>query len=353
MYDLAELHRLSEILASLTINQSPRRYSTVLTTGNEQLLLVRDGDPIIRYGIARGDDLPRLGLGLELIKQFVSSFESFRHSVLLYDNPILARMIEFQYLQNGLQNGERCMYIISEDDVETPESIRIQMNSIGINTSSYMKSNDLAFVRIADPSKDPQGFVSGCFNVIGSLPVDKTKSQPTRMVTHMKYQLNTREEIEGFEEFERTVESKTSNPHGSVLCSLYVGNYKLETHGEWARTMLQTHGVSLVVCSEKTMRLMFQDSFSAPTSSSALVTTRNEADIIGRVESEIRNLSTGELERDISEMKNEIDFLVSQVKADLGSYAPSDLRNAISKISLLKRKEEMMNVEYAKRTRST
>ena len=340
---LPELKQTSEILASMTSELGSQKFSTVLSTSREQLLLAREGNPILRFGVATDDASLDSGAGIELIEKFVENFENFRHPVIFYDNPIIARRIEFQYMKIGLQNGECCVYVISDDDVESPESIRKQMDSFGIDTAHYVKNDHLRFVKIDDPARDPQGFVLGSQKILDSLPLHKTRLQRVRMVAHMKYQFNTREEIDGHSEIERFVDSNFGNFNDSLLCSHYIGKYGSETHGDWVRKLLQIHGVSLVVCSEKNSPAMFKDNNLFVPSKSRVVLTGKSQEIIGDIESEINELSFEELERNISEIKNEILFLTSQVGADLGDYEPDSLRSAIAKISLLKRKEAMMD----------
>jgi len=257
--DIAQLQKLSETIASLTSELGSRKYSTVLSTGSEQLFLVKNGNPIIGYSTPPYDESLAFRVGTELIERFIDNFENFKHVVMLYDDPALARRFEFQYSKIGLLKGERCMYLISEDDVESPESIRKQMDSFGIDTSQYMSNDCLKFVRIPDPAKDPRGFISGCQKIVGSLPQDQS-TLPIRIVANMRYQVTTKEEIEGHSAFEKFVDSNFASFHGSVLCNHYIGNYSVETHGDWVRKMLQTHDVSLVVGSKKTNSFVFQNS---------------------------------------------------------------------------------------------
>ena len=64
---------------------------------------------------------------------------------------------------------------------------------------------------------------------------------------------------------------------------------------------------------------------------------------------EIQNLSTDEIERDIAEIENDVTFLEVQVKIDAGSYTPTDLKHAKSKINLTRRKAELLKREFGSR----
>ena len=70
---------------------------------------------------------------------------------------------------------------------------------------------------------------------------------------------------------------------------------------------------------------------------------------LAQTRSEVQKILTSNLERDIAEIKNDINFLEDQVKYDLGSYTPEALGRAKARIELTKRKAEIMMEEYEKR----
>ncbi|MFI5420189.1 MAG: RAD55 family ATPase [Nitrososphaerales archaeon] len=343
--DLEELERLSMILTNITSDSRDQKYSTVLSTGKEQLFLVKDGNPILRFGIAVNDEDLAFQNGMKLVDNLMSNLENLRHFVLLYDHAALARKIEFQFMKIGLQRGESCVYVTTEDDVESPESIKGQMDAFGINTAEYLAGDRLRLLRIRDPTRDPEGFFSDCQKIVGSLPLDRTKP-PGRVVCHMKYQMNVKQEIDLHSGYEKMFQLGSVSFHGSLLCNHYIGKYDSESHGDWLKNIFQTHGVSLVICSEKTRSVLFPNNFFVPSASNGL--TKSEAEF-GEFEPEIQELSDGALERDISELKNDIEFLISQVRVDLESYSPNDLQHAVAKISYHKRKEEKLRSEHARR----
>lgn len=65
----------------------------------------------------------------------------------------------------------------------------------------------------------------------------------------------------------------------------------------------------------------------------------------------VSKLSQAELDRDPAEARIDIDFLESQIKADLGSYSPHDLQRARTRILFLKRRAEIIEKELLKKNR--
>ena len=63
----------------------------------------------------------------------------------------------------------------------------------------------------------------------------------------------------------------------------------------------------------------------------------------------VRDIPSDTLERDLAEADFEIQFLESQVKADLGSYTPNELSDAHGKISHFKQRAEILKIEMKRR----
>ena len=248
--DTEEIQKLVNSLPSIANGIDDGKYVPVLSNGIQQLILVREGKPIMTYRVAVQEDvLDSAEARMGVIERFFDSFDRNKHLVMLYDDAKLARRVEFRYVMKGLEKGEQCLYVIPEDDVENVESVRTQMDEYGIDTSSYLKNGALKFLRISDPARDPEGFKVGCQRILDSL-LEKIAS-PVRMVLHVRYRFNTKDEIQGHAEFENVIESSFTHFPGSMLCNHYIGKNTEEKHGEWTQKMLQTHDNVFVVSSQK------------------------------------------------------------------------------------------------------
>lgn len=81
------------------------------------------------------------------------------------------------------------------------------------------------------------------------------------------------------------------------------------------------------------------------------VRDENKDEELSKFSKIVSNFSIAELDRDLAEAKNDIEFLEFQIKVDLGSYAPEDLEAARARIDLLKRKVDILEREIANRTK--
>jgi hypothetical protein len=67
----------------------------------------------------------------------------------------------------------------------------------------------------------------------------------------------------------------------------------------------------------------------------------------------VSKLAIEELDRDLAEAKIDIDFLQSQIKADLGSYSPEELQRAEAKILFLQRTAEIIENELSRKKKDS
>jgi hypothetical protein len=70
-------------------------------------------------------------------------------------------------------------------------------------------------------------------------------------------------------------------------------------------------------------------------------------------EARLRKLPSEKLDRDLTETNYEIEFVEEQIRVDLQSYSSIDLQNANEKLSILKRKGELLKIELAARQNSS
>lgn len=64
------------------------------------------------------------------------------------------------------------------------------------------------------------------------------------------------------------------------------------------------------------------------------------------IQEDLKSLSNGELDRDLSEIRQDIEFLKAQVKNDLKSYSPANLEAASGKISDLENKKKLIDLNW-------
>jgi len=230
-----EMRNLSIALQDLDCNDG-NRYTTILTTGTNQIFLLGNGKPISSYRLVGSGITCCLEVGMSVINSFIDSLNEFKHLAMLYDDPKLARQIEFRFIKQGLERGERCIYAMPEDDLDSPDSIIGQMETFGINTDCNDEDGWLKFTRISDPSRNPEGFKVECRKMISSFL--KENKTPRRLVLHTICQFKSDKHIESHPVLENAIEANFSDFQGAMLCIHYMDKDTREKHREWTRKML-------------------------------------------------------------------------------------------------------------------
>jgi len=64
---------------------------------------------------------------------------------------------------------------------------------------------------------------------------------------------------------------------------------------------------------------------------------------------QVRNRPVEELERDVAELSFEIELLETQLRVGLKEYSPKDLQEGYAKIALLRKKLELMKLEFKRK----
>ena len=72
-----------------------------------------------------------------------------QHILLLHEEPEYGRMIEYYFLKNGLEKGERSVYIILEK--ENVESIENEKEDFGLNDTKFRREILLHLDQVQDP----------------------------------------------------------------------------------------------------------------------------------------------------------------------------------------------------------
>jgi MEDS: MEthanogen/methylotroph, DcmR Sensory domain len=91
----------------------------------------------------------------DLLEVFIDDLKSW-HIVLFWEEPEHARVIEFQFIRNGLVKGQFCCYITHENR----EFIENEMIDNGIDVVGYTKNNMLQIIESVDFLNDSRGVLA-------------------------------------------------------------------------------------------------------------------------------------------------------------------------------------------------
>ena len=166
--------------------------------------------------------------------QYIDSLEGRKHIILVYEDQIEGKLIQFKFLKNGLVKGESCFYFTHEE----PRAIEREMTQSGIiDAVEWIKKGLLHIYQISDISQDKDGMLEGCQKILKM--VQKYKG-PYRIVGRAISDVSTEMSMEVQYVLEKVFHSKFEKVDGSFLCHYdwsQIGGNRLR----WIEKLSRTH----------------------------------------------------------------------------------------------------------------
>jgi hypothetical protein len=166
--------------------------------------------------------------------KYIDSLEGRKHIILVYDDQIEGKLIQFRFLRNGLRDGESCFYLTHQE----PEIIQREMSKSGmIDTAEWIKKGLLHIYQIPDISQDKEGMLEGCQKILKMIQRHKA---PYRIVGRIISDVSTEMSMETEYVLEKIFHSRFERIDGSVLCYYdwsQIGGNRLR----WIEKLSRTH----------------------------------------------------------------------------------------------------------------
>jgi MEDS: MEthanogen/methylotroph, DcmR Sensory domain len=302
------------------------------------------------------------------VLDFVENVPKHTHFVIFYEDSKKAIELKERFITSGVRKQETAILVS-----DNPDDARVQLRREGVDVDRYEKEGQLLLRKLQNPFADPMGFehgfkesykaifsgVNGSCRLLGaSIELGET-SGLERMVLELEKM--TQDTIDG------------NSPHSiyldreiSAMCHYKVDlSGKNPVHMNWVRNNAKNHHRVILIRKDGSAELYdpskgeipFQGtrpSKSRPTTTEDKleepVSSGNENDVgMKALEKRIKTLSKEELDREIAELSNDLNFLESQVQADFESYSSDALIASSRKIADIKRKLELHKIELARR----
>lgn len=167
--------------------------------------------------------------------KFIDAVEGLQHIAFFYNDPEYARLLEFQFLKNGLKKGEQCMYATDDD----PFVIVSKMSHYGINVETYLKNNLLHVYQIPDPKNDPDGIAAGCKKTAKKILSDL--KPPFRVVGRLVPDVSTVEGITAQLELEQSTQENFDSFGGIIMCRYDLSKIEPKGRKKWIQSLYEKH----------------------------------------------------------------------------------------------------------------
>lgn len=167
--------------------------------------------------------------------KFLGSIENHKHIVMLYEEPELAQTIGFEFIKNGLEKGEHCIYAMT-DEIEI---VKKNMSDYGIDSEKFLRNNLLHIYKIPDSydySKDPILEAKKFWEKIMANTVP-----PLRIFSTFTRQIHEKSAIECQIRIEEFLDSEYETIQGTWICPYNVTNIESENQLKWIKKLVSSH----------------------------------------------------------------------------------------------------------------
>lgn len=171
-------------------------------------------------------------------EKFVNDIEKNKHVVLFYDEIGWAKNIEFEFIKNGLEKGEHCIYALSESS----DLVEKQMSDFGIDVKKFKDGNLLHVYQIPNSYDYSKGLtpILDVYDMILSNTVS-----PLRVVSTFVTETDIAKAIELELISEKKFQSDLHNFDGIWVCPYDVNKLENTKRMSWIDQLIRTHDLTI------------------------------------------------------------------------------------------------------------
>lgn len=160
---------------------------------------------------------------------FVRTMLHNTHLVLFYKNREYAMKIEFEFIKQGLEKGQKCYYT-TQDRL----FIKKKMSDFGIDVQDYMKEDLLHFIQIPVSFEEYADMIKDAVMSLSSSNV------PIRLVSTHEFQF-TRGRTVTMSKIEQFVDDNFAKLLGSMICTFPINKVDKKLRIKWSKDLLESH----------------------------------------------------------------------------------------------------------------
>ena len=169
------------------------------------------------------------------VLDFVDDLDGNNHTILLYDKEIFRKLVQYQFLLNGLKKGENCVFV-THDDVKIIED---EMVESGIDVEYYQQKGLLHIHQIENILDYEGGIRNGFERVIKR--VTSSLEPPIRLTGRVVPEISTRKGIVAELLTEEIVHNNPDIYKGYILCVYKIDDIEESERKVWLNQLLRTH----------------------------------------------------------------------------------------------------------------
>ena len=173
-------------------------------------------------------------------KAFASKLESGDHTLLLYEDKMKAHEIRLNFIKDGLEENQSCVYITSESDGNAFEKSLKEKN---LDMKKIKKNGLFHVFNISQPFTNFGGFSKSVDAI--KKEISKTVKSPMRIAYNIVGDISkiSDKQIDELLEKESVIQQNMDDSKDMHLCTYFVGNVDSETDSKFLESIKLHHSV--------------------------------------------------------------------------------------------------------------
>ena len=182
--------------------------------------------------------------------EFLDNMKGNKHIVMFDENEDYSKKIQFHFLKNGIDKGEKGIYAMPEN----VDVIEREMVDNGINVEKCKKENLLKIYQTSNINHYSQDDPFDDL-IKRILPSDPTI--PCRVVGMLDFDKKTKKGMESFLQAEKKSHSCFDSFSGSWICPYKISEIQYENRLNWIKELVKHHDDSVIFTSSEDKGIAF------------------------------------------------------------------------------------------------
>ncbi len=166
--------------------------------------------------------------------RFIDSIKEKQHIALFYEDAEYARLLEFRFIKNGLDNGEQCIYATEDDSGE----IVLKLLRYGIPLDDFITKRILVF-HLESLTGDRDSMMSSCKCKINEIM--SGLDGPFRIVSRIVPDVSTLLGMDVEMELEELTHQNFDAFGGSLICPYDISKIESTRKSQWLARLRSAH----------------------------------------------------------------------------------------------------------------
>lgn len=169
--------------------------------------------------------------------KFIDEIEENKHIILFYEEPEYAKILQFRFINNGLEKGECGFYLVKNGS--DGKLIEEEMKDSGINVEKYKKQGILHFFVLPHLNSYHSNRIELVQQTLRKISAQCNK--PIRLTGIINRVFDTEEKIKSAIEIEEYLKENLRNFDVTLMCPYYVEKIESKKRGLWIKKLTHYH----------------------------------------------------------------------------------------------------------------